>query len=207
MSSATHLSDSQAPLKPERASPDYRNNVAKGVHDDNDDDADEYGPALPESNSRTTSRPTAPTIQDLQMRDEMIAENTLLEREDIYYHRKHDRKQQKERLEELAPRAEPGTRERQLEKKREKADQMRSFRDKSPAAAEMVDTEAFGDDGIEGYKAKRQETERKKDERQIRKEELWRARAKEREERLEEHRAKESKTLNMLKALAKERFG
>ena len=118
-----------------------------------------------------------------------------------------DRKRQKERLEELVPRAEPATRERQLEKKREKAEQTRSFRDKSPGAAEVGDTDMFGDDGVDGYKAKTKEMEKKKNERELRKEEIWRARAKEREERLEEHRAKEAKTMDMFKSLAKERFG
>ena len=141
------------------------------------------------------------------MRNEMAVEDSLHRQEDLRYERKMDRKQQKDRLEELVPRAEPGTRERQLEKKREKADQMRSFRDKSPGAAEVGEADTFGDDGIEGYKARKQEMDKKKNERELRKEEVWRARAKEREERMEEHRAKEEKTMDMFRALAKERFG
>lgn len=65
----------------------------------------------------------------------------------------------------------------------------------------------MGDGGLEDYKAKKGEMERKKNEREIRREEMLRARAAEREERLTVHRAKEEKTVEMLKALAKERFG
>lgn len=176
----------------------------KDTHSDEDD---EYGPALPENGGRALVRPAVPSMQDLEMRNEMAAEDALYQREDLRYERQMDRKQQKERLEEIAPRAEPGTRERQLEKKREKADQTRSFRDKSPGAAEVGETDMYGEDGIEGYKARKQEMEKKKNERELRKEEIWRARAKEREERLEEHRAKEEKTMDMFRALAKERFG
>ena len=43
----------------------------------------------------------------------------MARREDIRYNRKQDRKAQAAALDELAPRAEAGTRERQLEKKKE----------------------------------------------------------------------------------------
>lgn len=119
-----------------------------------------------------------------------------------------DRKEQKAALDELVPRAEAGTRERQLEKKKEVNEKMKSFREKSPGAAEVPDTELMGGgDGIEGYKKQKQDFERKKNEREIRKEEILRARMAEREERLQEYRAKEEGTMSMLKALAKQRFG
>ncbi len=87
--------------------------------------------------------------------------------------RKMDRKQQKEQLDELVPRAEAGTRERQLEKKKEVNEKMRSFRDKSQGAAEEVgDHDLMGEDGIEGYKTKKKDFERKKNERELRKEEM-----------------------------------
>ena len=129
-------------------------------------------------------------------------------REDIRYARKQDRKAQKERLEEMAPRAEAGTKERQLEKKQEKAAANRAFRDaKSPGAEEVGEGDLLGDDGVEGYKARLKENEKKRSERELRKEEALRARAAEREERLAEHRAKENKTMDMLKSLAKQRYG
>lgn len=106
------------------------------------------------------------------------------------------------------PRAEPGTRERQLEKKRETAAANRSFREaRSPGAEDIKEGDLMGEDGAEGVKAHIKQLERKKTERELRKEEALRAKMAEREERLAEHRAKENKTMDMLKALAKQNFG
>lgn len=128
--------------------------------------------------------------------------------DDLRYARKLDRNAQKERLEELVPRADPGSRERQLEKRREATATLHAFRKaKSPGAEEVGEADLLGDDGIDGFKKQKKEAERKKNEREIRKEEILRARAEEREERLQEVRAKEEKTMEMLKAIAKQRFG
>jgi hypothetical protein len=138
----------------------------------------------------------------------MDTEDSLARREDARLSRKLDRKEQKAALDELVPRAEAGTRERQLEKKKEVNEKMKSFREKSPGAVEVPDTELLGGgDGIEDYKKQKQEFERKKNERELRKEEILRARTAEREERLSEYRQKEEGTMAMLKALAKQRFG
>ena len=64
-----------------------------------------------------------------------------------------------------------------------------------------------GEDGIEGFKRQKREMEKKKNEREIRKEEILRARNEEREERMREYRAKEEKTMAGLVALARARFG
>jgi hypothetical protein len=126
----------------------------------------------------------------------MDEEDGLARRDDIRFARKLDRKEQKAALDELVPRAEAGTRERQLEKKKEVNEKMKSFREKSPGAAEVPDAELMGGgDSIE------------KNERELRKEEILRARMAEREERLQEYRTKEEGTMAMLKALAKQRFG
>ena len=138
----------------------------------------------------------------------MAAEDGFATREDIRFARKLDRKAQKAALDELVPRAEAGTRERQLEKKKEVNEKMKSFREKSPGAAEVPDQELMGGgDSIGDFKRVKQEAERKKTEREVRKEEILRARMAEREERLGEYRAKEASTMDMLKALAKQRFG
>jgi hypothetical protein len=138
----------------------------------------------------------------------MEAEDGLTRRDDIRFERKLDRKEQKAALDELVPRAEAGTRERQLEKKKELNEKMKSFREKSPGAAEVPDAELMGGgDGIESYKKQKEVFERKKNERELRKEEFLRARQAEREERLQEYRAKEEGTMSMLKALAKQNFG
>lgn len=123
--------------------------------------------------------------------------------------RKADRAQQKDALDDLVPRADAGTRERQLEKKRETTETLRSFaRAKSSGAVEEVEEgDLMGDDGIEGYKKQKKEGERKKNERELRKEEMLRARAAERDERLQEYKVKEDKTMAMLKALAKQNYG
>lgn len=144
----------------------------------------------------------------LTMMVEQILEDSANYQADIRYERKVDRNIQKVRLEELVPRADPGSRERQLDKKREVAATHRSFREaKSPGAEEVGEGKLMGDDGIEAFKSRKKEMERKKNEREIRKEELLRARLAEREEMLEKHKAKEEKTMEMLKALARERFG
>ncbi|TKX26365.1 hypothetical protein C1H76_1327 [Elsinoe australis] len=172
---------------------------------DEDEDDDGYGPSLPQGQDKSAS---APTRQDLQYRDELRTEAQNLARQSVRHERKLEQKQQQERMDEIAPRAAAGSRERQLEKKREKSDANRSFRDSKEAGAEEVgDRDLMGDEGIEGYKAQVKEQERRKTEREIRKEEVLRARAAEREERLSAHRAKEAKTLDMLKDIAKQRFG
>lgn len=112
-------------------------------------------------------------------------------------------------MDELAPRAEPGTRERQMEKKREKAESNRGFREaRSPGAEEIGDSTLMGGaDGVEEYKAQLKANERRKTEREVRREEMLRVRAAEREERLSHHREKEQKTMDMLRELARQRFG
>lgn len=132
-------------------------------------------------------------------------EQTL--REDLRYERKMDRKSQKEALEDLVPRAEPGSRERQLEKKRDATASNRAFREaRSPGAEDVGEKDLMGDDE-DGIKRQIKEMDKKKSERELRKEEVLRARAAEREERLKVHRDKEDKTMEMLKAIARERFG
>lgn len=170
-----------------------------------EDDDDEFGPALPVQRSG----PSVPSLQDLQHRQELTDEERSARMADIRNDRKLDRKTQKERLEELAPRADPGSRERQMEKKRETTASNRSFADaKDSGAAEVPESELMGGgDGVSEFKAQLKTRERAKNEREIRKEEQLRAREAEREERLAEHRKKEDKTMDMLKALAQQRYG
>ena len=107
------------------------------------------------------------------MISENIVEDQRAAREELRHARTLDRQQQKERIDELVPRAEAGTRERQIEKKRELNDKMKSFRDRSPGAVEEVgEKDLMGDDGVDAYKAKKREHQRKKNDREIRKEEI-----------------------------------
>lgn len=64
-----------------------------------------------------------------------------------------------------------------------------------------------GGDGVDDFKRVKKEEERKKTEREIRREEIARAKAAEREERLGSYRIKEEGTMAFLRGLAKERFG
>ncbi|KAK4691481.1 hypothetical protein P7C71_g5529, partial [Lecanoromycetidae sp. Uapishka_2] len=141
-------------------------------------------------------------------------EDSQLHRQDLHYNRKLDRKIQKERLDDLAPRAEPGSKDRLLEKKREKADSKRAFAsaktDAGGGVEEVPESDLLGDDadgGIEGFRQQKAVLERKKNEREVRKEEVLRARKEEREERIREYKAKEEKTMSGLVALARARFG
>ncbi|KAI9734326.1 MAG: hypothetical protein M1834_002432 [Cirrosporium novae-zelandiae] len=172
---------------------------------------DEFGPSLPSTANIPNPKhgPAIPSFQDLSLRHEAEEETQLADLESLRRARKEERKFQKDQLDELIPKAEAGTRERQLEKKRELAASNREFaRERSPDAVEVSEADLLGGgDGLEDVKRIRKEHERKKNEREIRREEVLRARAKEREERAQEYRVKEGKTMEMLRGLAKERFG
>lgn len=163
---------------------------------------DDYGPVLPPGGASRRAGAPVPNFSDLALRREQIQEEHEHAREDLRYERKQDRLQQKERLDELVPRAEGGTRERQLEKKRDTAVANREFaaaRGGGDGIAEVAESELMGaGGGVDDVRRMRKEEERKKNEREIRREEILRARAAEREERMELVRAKESKTMEML---------
>ena len=145
-------------------------------------------------------------------RPELEQDDSQAHRQDLRYDRKVDRKQQKEHLDELVPRAETGSKDRMLEKKREKADSNRAFASAKTEAGgveEVPESDLLGDDdgGIEGFKRQKKEMDRKKNDREVRREEILRARNEEREERMREYKAKEEKTMAGLVTLAKARFG
>lgn len=105
-------------------------------------------------------------------------------------------------MEDLVPRADAGTRERQLEKKRENAATNRAFADAKAGGDVEVNEATLMGGGEDSYTARKAALERKKNERELRKEALLLARKEEREERLAVHRDKEEQTMKMLKALA-----
>jgi hypothetical protein len=202
------------PAEPKlRKSPDYGASKEVVVEPQSDDDDDDFGPAPPPGGARQLGHgPTIPRFDDLAMRNELRDEDRARENsnyvDDIRFERKQDRRAQKERLDELVPRADPGSRERQLEKKRETTGTLKEFRDaKEGGDVEMGDADLMGDDGFEGHKKRKSEMDRKKSEREIRREEIARARAAEWDEKLAERRAKEEKAMEYLRAIAKERFG
>ncbi|MCJ1431404.1 hypothetical protein MMC27_000756 [Xylographa pallens] len=200
-----------------RSSPDYtyqKQQMLGGIASSDDEN---IGPALPENpgtrlNKVYRSGPTIPSLQDLELRRETSTEDNIAARESLREQRIVERKKDKERMEELVPRAEAGTKERMMEKKREKADTSRAFalsKTEGGGVAEVPESELLGDDdgGLEGFKKQKRELERKKNEREIRREEVSRARAEEREERVKQYRAKEEATMKGLVELAKARFG
>ncbi|KAF3036029.1 hypothetical protein E8E12_002228 [Didymella heteroderae] len=210
-----YRASSRSPRPGKRGSPEYEQRAgapAQGSGEKSDDSDDGFGPAPPTHLTHKGHGPTIPRFDDLthrnELRNEENAQNRSTYADDVRYERKAERKTQKERMEELAPRADPGSRERQLEKKRETTSTLQSFRDaKEGGDVEVGEGELMGDDGIEGYKAKKKADERVKNEREIRREEIARARAAEREEALSARRAKEAQTMEFLRQIAKERFG
>ncbi|KAK6436219.1 hypothetical protein LTR95_007586 [Oleoguttula sp. CCFEE 5521] len=173
--------------------------------DDEDGDDDDLGPSLP---TGQRAGPQAPTTQDLQLRHELQAGD----RENQHAMRKFERKEERSvaqaRLDGLAPRAAAGTRDRQIEKRRDAAFSNKTFAEsKDAGVAEVPESDLLGASGVEEYKAEVQKNQRKQSEREIRKEEVLRARAVEREEKVAEFRRKEDKTMEMLRGLARERFG
>lgn len=202
--------------------------------DDDGDDDDDWGPSLPGTSRHTHSRPgygdaspghaqtiatgarpgpAIPTLQDLDHRRTLETEEQQDRIADIRLARRADRHLQKERLEELAPRAEPGTRERQLEKRRAAADAAREMRDAAGAGGagleEVGDGELMGGagEGAEDYRRVLASMQRRKTERELRREEVVRARNAEREERIKGYKEREEETVDMLKELARQRFG
>ncbi|KIW46789.1 uncharacterized protein PV06_02426 [Exophiala oligosperma] len=201
--------------------------VGNNQGDEEDEDEDDYGPPPPDSAMvsqghasgskdgwRGHHGATIPSLQDLRSRDEQAREDADEERaaqqQNLKHSRALDRKLQRERLDEMAPRAEPGTRERQLEKKREKAESNRAFASAKDGGGEVEvrDADMMGDeDSLGEIKRMQKERERKKNERELRKEEILRARRAEREARVAGMKEKEEKTMSMLREIARQRFG
>ena len=188
--------------QPSRPSPDRTGSLL------DDSDSDGYGPALPGSDERRTAGAQIPSMQDLSLRNEMITEQREQDRDDLRQERKADRALQKERMEELVPRAEPGSRERRLEKRKETNDKMRHFRDKSPGMEGTNEQDLMGGgDSLGEYKRAKEQEQKKKSERQIQREEFERAKREEMEERRRAYQEREEGTVSMLRELARQRFG
>ncbi|KAI4698297.1 uncharacterized protein J4E84_001433 [Alternaria hordeiaustralica] len=194
-----------------RASPSYaRKQGEEEVSDASDDD---FGPAPPTNLPRHSGHgPTIPNMDDLTLRNELVSSDLTTSQshylDSLRHARKTDRQSQKAALDDLIPRADPNTRDRQLEKKREVTSTLNSFRDaKEAGEVDVPESDLMGDDGIDVYKKKKKEQERQKNEREIRREEIARAREAERNERLSERREKEAGTMEFLRRIAKERFG
>ncbi|KAL9054340.1 MAG: hypothetical protein Q9162_004214 [Coniocarpon cinnabarinum] len=158
----------------------------------------------------TGPKPAPKTFADLADDDEARVEAQQAHRNSIRAARTLDRKQQKERLDDLAPKAEPGTRERQLEKKREASDAAAAYRAgrEGGGMEEVGERDLMGNEGgLEEVKRARMQEQRKKTEREQRREEIYAAKRAEKEERIKGAREKEERTMDMFRTLARERFG
>ena len=134
---------------------------------------------------------------------ETLAEEAEEESRLHHLERKLARRQEKERLEELAPRADAGTHARRMEKKADVNAKMREFRDKSPDIT-ISDNQLMGGDDVRGEILRQK---RIAEERQRRREEYERGREAERVNRRRELEKREEGTMEMLKKMAAERFG
>ena len=178
-----------------------------------DDDDDGWGPALPGAGGAAARQgPAIPGLRDLDERREADEAERQARAAGLRLERRADRAEQRERLDELAPRAEAGSRERRLEARREAAAAARAFREASPGGggAEPGDAELLGDgaaDGAADYKRMLASMQRRRTEREVRRDEARRARDEERDERIREYRKKEEGTVDMLRELARQRFG
>jgi len=110
---------------------------------------------------------------------------------------------EKEQLNDLVPRADPGTRERRLEKKAEISAAHRAFREKSPEAT-VPEKEFMGGDDIKAELLRQRRIEA---ERQARRDEAYRLKEAEKIQRRRELEKREDGTIEMLKMLAQERYG
>jgi len=200
-----------------RPSTDHVLREKQALDESGSGDNEDIGPAPPVNQGKNFSKasqsgPTIPGLQDLELRREASIEDNIAEREALREQRIAKRRKDKERMDELVPRAEAGSKERIMEKRRDKAETNRAFasaKTEGGGVAEVPESDLLGDDdgGIEGFKKQKRELERKKNEREIRREEVSRARAEEREERVKQYRAKEEATMKGLVELAKARFG
>ncbi len=142
---------------------------------------------------------------------ELNAESSFQDREALRDARKIDRHLQKERLEEIAPCAAAGTKDRQLERRADLrlANNTFAASKTDSSLAEVPEADLMGDEegGLAGYKNRKGEEERKRNEREIRRDEILRARKVERQERIQAYKEKEERTMEGLVALAKARFG
>ena len=118
---------------------------------------------------------------------------------------------EKERLDELVPKAEAGTRERQQEKKKELASSNKIFAaaKEGDGMPEMADRDLLGgdEDDLAGFKRQKMELEKQKSERELKREEVSRAKREEREQRQQEFREREERTMQGFIELARRRYG
>ncbi|KAG2412328.1 hypothetical protein HFD88_009885 [Aspergillus terreus] len=201
--------DSQVPpasaTERRRSSPDYGQDQpsAKDTEagPEEDDDEDEYGPGLPQGERMgQLSGPAIPSLQDLELRKELAMEDAIAARQDSRKQHREEVRSHRSELRHMEDEVAPhGGSNRAFAESR---------RGGSPTdGAPDDELMGSGENDLAAIKKARESEQRKKNEREIRREEILRARAAEREERLQQYRQKEEETIGWLKTLAKQRFG
>ncbi|MCJ1329655.1 hypothetical protein MMC10_006335 [Thelotrema lepadinum] len=179
-------------------------------------DDDEPGPLLPGELLRQHGRsskvgPAIPSMQDLELKRERAQEDANDSRSYLHKERRAQNTLEKQRLKDLVPKAEAGTKERQLEKKKEVASANKAFAVAKEGGdmPDIADKDLLGgdEDDLASFKKRKTEVDRQKSERELRREEISRAKREEREQRQREFRAREEKTMQGFVELAKRRFG
>jgi len=200
------------------ASSQRNRNEQPNTLEDSDTES-EYGPAMPSTMLPSglhpaKSGPSYPSLDDIRLRREADAEESAarraLEAKALREDRRLDRKRQTEHVDEQLPRAEPNTRERQLEKRLETNASNRSFAASKNEGGdvELRDSDVMGgEDDLTKLKRTKEVDAKRKNEREQRREEFLMARRREREEKLKGMKEKEERTMDMLRELAKARFG
>ncbi|KAK4190757.1 RNA helicase [Podospora australis] len=203
-------SAANSPLPVEKADREYD----RKDEDNNEEDDSDYGPPPPPppgqhgSSSARPHGPGIPSRDDLTLRDELNAEESHAALLQHRWERKQHRLGEKALLEELVPRAEPGSRERKLEKKKEVNEKMKGFREKDTGVEEVNESELIGgDDTVEEYKRLLALRQSKKNERKSRREEEEMIRRAERQERVQAYKEREDRVIEELRKIAQERFG
>ncbi|KAK0672997.1 hypothetical protein QBC41DRAFT_312537 [Cercophora samala] len=191
--------------------PHHINNHNNGPNSDSDSDSDNYGPTLPTpatSQKHDPHGPVIPTRDDLTTREEMLQAEKDNALDDHRHERKGFRKMHKEQLEELLPRADPGSRERKLEKKREVTEKLKGFgQEKEQGVEEVAERDLMGgDDALEELRRMKKLREERQNQRQSRREEEEMLRRQEREERVRVYKEREEKVMEGLRGLVRERF-
>ena len=162
-----------------------------------------------DSDSDVGPSPAPVTFETIAERDEARDADALARRTELQRARQADRKMQKEQLDDLAPRAEAGTKERMLEKKREAGAAAKGYREAKAGAGEIaeVNEKDLMGGGGDDMKAQIKQEQVRRNEREQKRAEIWEARKAEREERMKGAKEKEAKTMDMFRRMASERFG
>lgn len=152
--------------------------------------------------------PTLPTEADLLLRREELESDARREAEqrqtERHAQQKRHRKEERARIEEVAPKGDAG-RERRVQQKKDKKEQMRGFRERS-AEVQLEESELYGDGGdtFQSKKGRQEAVQQQKRDKQL---DFLLEKDAALRERRQAAQSKEQRTMEMLRRLAQERYG